>query len=102
MSSIKTKEPVKKTARPVAKKLTGLCVNCENAPSCCLMGNAEKPTQFCEEFVTMIAPPTSALPEMEPVEQAGSYQGLCVNCASRESCAFIISDQPVFECNEYA
>jgi len=102
MSSIKIKEPAKKTVKPTTIKLVGLCVNCENAPSCCLMGDASRPTQFCEEFVTAAMPQASPMPVVEPIESAGTYEGLCVNCASRESCAFIVPDQPVLECNEYA
>jgi hypothetical protein len=102
MSSIKTKEPTKRTAKPVAIKLAGLCVNCENAAACCLMGNADQPTQFCEEFITTSMPQISSMPEIEPIESTEPSQGLCVNCASRESCAFIVPGRPILECNEYA
>lgn len=95
---------------PTEKKVEypGLCANCNNAEHCSYAHNAKKPVQFCEMYDGFSEEPARAdLSEVlrpDPAElrpELPHSKGLCVNCASRTTCAWAQREGGVWHCEEY-
>ncbi|MBD3288062.1 hypothetical protein GF337_04605 [candidate division KSB1 bacterium] len=94
-------------------KYYGICITCNNAPTCRLSRDAERPVWFCEMF-NDYDPPAQQSPHTAPSEKYTAddiiqsvknsdpkYKGLCSNCARRERCNYPKPDGGVWHCAEY-
>lgn len=88
----------------------GLCMNCIHAPVCVYRLNSGPAILECNEFDDRVAqPPESSGESMTrlqvqssiEVKDAAKFMGLCVNCASRETCTFNKPEGGVWHCEEY-
>jgi hypothetical protein len=89
---------------------SGLCVTCDNAPTCMYVGDAERPVMQCEEFSQHGAPPAGpasrhALADLPEAldEEAERFLaiGLCAKCASRATCALPRPPGGVWQCDAF-
>ena len=97
----------------VATKIDhGLCMTCNNAPSC--FHRARRgPALFCELFDDYVPPEQRAIrrkvspaPEVSVASSApdgdvARYEGLCVNCENRQTCAHPKLAGGVWHCEDY-
>ncbi len=95
-------------------KLTGLCLTCNHAQTCVRVAHHGQPVWFCEEFDDYTPPVAKSTGAgWKVIDDANSLasgdkentrpvSGLCVNCATRGSCAFSESGTDIWECNEYS
>ena len=96
----------------VIKNGQGLCMTCNNAPSC--FHRARRgPALFCELFDDYVRPElrtikriVSPVPETAAAlrtgdEDASRYEGLCVNCENRQTCAHPKPTGGVWHCEDY-
>ncbi|OFV81018.1 MAG: hypothetical protein A2Y78_00565 [Acidobacteria bacterium RBG_13_68_16] len=89
---------------------SGLCVTCDNAPTCMYVGDAEHPVMQCEEFSQHGAAPggpaarhsLADLPEVLD-EEAERFLavGLCATCASRATCTLPRPRGGVWQCDAF-
>ncbi len=92
----------------------GLCMTCNNAPSC--FHRARRgPALFCETFddyvpsdsrfnfrtQTVVADSPVAL-DVAQQEDASTYAGLCINCDHRRTCRHPKLPGGVWHCEDYA
>lgn len=94
-----------------------LCQSCIHAPDCFHYQkslSAGRPVFFCEYFDD--APPVAPAEKKNPGPEKpgrdwsklhhfkdipGRMQGLCLNCAKRETCTFPVLEGGVWFCEEY-
>ena len=99
---------------PKQVECQGLCSTCNNAASCTLSRDSDRPVLECEEFDSyeLLLPKTVGHPNSRPKdvatdvgseEDVGSdnYIGLCKTCEERESCEFPKREGGVWRCEEY-
>ena len=88
----------------------GLCSTCDNAPSC--FHRARRgPALFCELFDNHVWPELRTVKkEASPAppgvleatdEDTCKYEGLCVNCDNRQTCAHPKPAGGVWHCENY-
>jgi hypothetical protein len=78
---------------------TGLCVNCNHAPSCVFL-SAGGPAWYCEEFDGEQAAadrPAAA----HQVRVAVDVRSLCGNCENNAACRFPVAATGALHCEEY-
>jgi len=114
MYSISVARKVETTPKESSTQYTGLCATCIHASTCAYNRNWKEPRYFCEEFEANPAPSLDAMlgttvkAPAEPSkdtsqhEDSVKYEGLCVNCAHRESCTFPKPEGGVWHCEEYS
>ena len=86
-------------------ELWGLCRTCRHAAECTFPRDPDHPVLMCEEFEG-IRPSPEAAPEISAkprvaTEKTTRLQGLCVNCANRDTCTFPKPEGGVWHCEEY-
>jgi hypothetical protein len=107
MSTAKSKEATRGIAVS-AKELSGLCVTCNHAESCAVLKETREPVWYCEEFDDRTAPMEArdtagarhVRSEAAP-KPNGAAEGLCGNCAVRETCAYRSLETPIWFCEQY-
>jgi len=100
----------KNTALDETKK-KGLCSTCNFSQTCVQLKHKGQPVWYCEEFdnyvplVSKISDrdtlPTEADTTAIAKDKLHEFKGLCLNCESREVCAFAKSESIIWQCNEY-
>ncbi len=90
----------------------GLCINCENLPTCSFVRGVRSAVLYCEEFHFVVSD-ARTLPGSECRDGLGSAPrvakqgsgpapaGLCADCASGGSCRLSRRDGGVWHCEEY-
>ncbi len=84
---------------------SGLCLTCENAPTCTFPGGG-RPLLECEEFKGGERPgPVKSCEGGASVKaqekNSGQWLGLCCDCGERGSCTFPKPEGGVWCCEEY-
>ncbi|MCK4657314.1 MAG: hypothetical protein KAT85_09775 [candidate division Zixibacteria bacterium] len=89
-----------------SRKLDGLCVTCEHAPTCVFAQSGIQPVVFCEEYdeeQVVNAGTTNMLHRQNRQEEPDfSLKGLCVNCANRKDCTHRKPVTGIWHCEDYA
>jgi len=81
-----------------------LCTTCMHARTCMNRRMTSRPIWYCEQFELPPSPKAeTVLNEVPaaPVDNPGGLQGLCANCALRETCTFPKPAGGVWHCEEY-
>ena len=81
-----------------------LCTTCMHARTCMHRRMTNRPIWYCEQFELPPSPRSeTVLNEVPatPVDNPGGLQGLCANCALRETCTFPKPAGGVWHCEEY-
>ena len=114
MYSISVARKVETAPKKKSRQSEGLCATCIHASTCVYNRNSIEPRFFCEEFEANPTPSvnpvlgTTVKPLVEQSKDTSSrkkqakYEGLCVNCAHRESCTFPKPEGGVWHCEEYS
>ena len=91
----------------------GLCLTCNNSPTCVYRAMRGYDAIYCETFDAGVPPgggrpgdkyaaPVGAPSTIAPVESRVTVtRGLCVNCEHRDSCALPRPEGGVWHCEEY-
>lgn len=93
----------------------GLCTFCDVAPGCALIEPSGMPVLECEEFRAVVRPegrtghqegireqgPTETPPFDRADHTDWGQEGLCGNCAIRETCPFSKDEGGIWHCEEY-
>lgn len=93
------------------KNSQGLCMTCNNARSCFYLAS-RGPVLFCELFDDYMPPDLRTTKRMSPVPErlvalevtdanTVKYDGLCVNCENRRTCAHPKPAGGVWHCEDY-
>lgn len=103
------------TVRPIstkevavsAEEIKGLCATCNAASSCAIRIDSVKPIWFCEEFDNYVVvadrTPKQAPPRHEAAAKPnGGAEGLCSNCATRQSCSYRTPGAEIWFCEDYS
>lgn len=98
---------------PIMSKNDGLCMTCNNAPTCTHPRDAERPVLRCEDFYSyalptskntiknILSPKDSHGQSGTREEMSNNYKGLCINCEERASCTYEMPEGGVWHCEEY-
>jgi len=99
---------------PKQVEYRGLCLTCNNAASCTLSRDPDRPVMQCEEFESYQPPPPKPVEEQislldtaDSGEALGKgidsdkFIGLCKTCYQRSSCKFTKPEGGVWHCEEY-
>lgn len=87
----------------------GICSTCNHQEGCSLRRDWKGAIYFCEEFDDYLPPPEKS-PSNEKKGGAtvlreesnkSKYQGLCMNCNLRETCALPKSEDGIWYCEEH-
>lgn len=94
--------------------LQGICITCNDGPTCVRRKSHGKPVWYCEEFDDYTPPPIKSavsdsilaqddrlIKSLESKTELTKYSGLCVNCEKRENCSFAKLGSEIWQCNEY-
>ncbi len=94
--------------------LQGICITCNDGPTCVRRKAHGKAVWYCEEFDDYLPPPvktiagdSALMPDSNfvrsPKEEIESAKntGLCVNCDARKECSFSKPGSEIWQCNEY-
>jgi hypothetical protein len=114
MSMLKRGKDIEKLFfMPKENNFRGLCMTCNNAPTCMYPKNPERPVWHCEEFDDSCKPEkntdakivyqlnrTEVCPDVEE-QHSGSSRGLCANCENRKDCKLAKPESGIWHCNEY-
>ena len=90
----------------------GLCITCNNIPTCVQYKQRKQPVYYCELFDDYVSPPaiieinTDKTRVIEPIEDRNRdllfIEGLCWDCGRRESCAYRQKRKcSIWQCEEY-
>ena len=94
-------------------KHRGLCMTCENAPTCMFPKDPDWPVFFCELFESRVSLPVEAAGvdsasaigpstiESPGLEVPPEFKGLCCDCSNRSTCTFMKPEGGVWHCEEY-
>ncbi len=107
MATAKSKEVTRDFAVST-RELQGLCVTCNHADDCAVYKETREPVWYCEEFDDRAAPEKSrdinraqsVRSEAAP-KPNGAAEGLCGNCAVRETCIYRSLETPIWYCEQY-
>lgn len=100
-----TEAPEVEESRPI-----GLCVTCNNGPTCLLRAKRGADALFCELFDDYAEPNgngsgvTATLTERGKSLSGSSEpgrKGLCLNCEHRDTCMLPKPESGVWHCEEY-
>ena len=93
-------------------KLAGLCLTCNFAQDCVRAKHHGQAVWYCEEFDDYTPPAAGStgtgwkvLEESnspKAKEDTRTFGGVCINCATRETCTFSKAGADIWECNEYS
>ena len=101
----KSKKKTKEEEKSTKKTGDGLCVTCNNEPSCA-HNKSRGPAMFCEEY-DGYSPPARIEPIPVPGKKKGNgkmkkqFGGLCVNCDHNADCTNAATEGGVWHCEEY-
>jgi hypothetical protein len=84
----------------------GLCITCNNSPSCVYREARGKDALYCEMFDSGNGASSSVTITLTTVvkpdvQEKPSLKGLCVNCEHRDHCTLPRSEGGVWHCEEY-
>jgi hypothetical protein len=115
---ILSNRPIKKSNKSVSEpaqppqvaRQAGLCSACVHAPTCAYLKAHKDGAIFCEMYEAenpdgiegnSDGPAVSFRSADNKVDPDKVYQGLCVNCCHRTTCALATSHGGVWHCEEY-
>jgi len=98
--------------RELESEFNGICLVCQNSPTCTFPRDSSRPISSCDEFEgagplnrAQMKVPQVKLPRIAINKKAESpendFAGLCINCDHREDCQFPKPEGGVWNCDEY-
>lgn len=98
---------IKENLKKKSKANRGLCLTCNNAPTCIFyQRNGSRIVWYCELFddyvpVQELQKPEKKVESKTEEKSKGKFKGLCVNCEDRDTCTFTKPEGGIWHCEEY-